>query len=219
MGMNRATPEMSQLAAIKGGSTEEIWMQLYRIKNKVPASIPDSNPHLRRLVALEENAASMRRDIINYPSYLAHGTGVIQTGLTQLEKAVMERGDQQAMGMRQEYVRQFTQLHSEANEKIDQRGKLLQTTSEFIRDKDAQHKEVLQAILDHKPEKQIEAMIASIEKKQDSLIKQVDNLNLNEEALQRKLDELHVKTVHSAQAIAGTSLEMPKSSSDKGLRR
>ena len=209
--MGAARPSSAaQLAAIKGGNTTDIMIQLYRNNHDVPAKIPDTNINLRQLVHSEALTAQMRIDATAYPSHLAYSTGIIQTGLTHLEKAGMERGDPQTIRLHQDYVRQFTELREEAKERIVQRNKLTQLIHEFVKEVEIEHKEILKAIVDRHSSKEIEERLNAIVKKQNTLVKQMENLNINEDALQHKLNRLHTAAVHSAEAIVGINLEKPR---------
>jgi chromosome segregation ATPase len=191
-----------KLAAFRGGSTAQIWERLCRSLHE----IPDRLANVSRLVSIEAETAGMRKDTIDYQSHLGYSLTAIQSSLTHLEKASEKR--EEATKLYQRFVQEFIPLRAEANDRAAQREKFILATTDFAKEKDVQFKEIIQAMIDEKPKHEINALLNALEKKLGTLVKQIKNLNMNEHALQQKLDRLHIDTTKTAKAI-GVKIEIP----------
>ncbi len=219
---------IDQLAAIRGGDTKSIMIRLKVALQKNPERIPVANKQIGTLVKMEHETAQLRKNIKQYQSNLAYAKGIIQTGITQLEKAMKERDPYDPNPDRlleinkllQTRVPTFTSLGKDVETLIQKRNELTQAVEAFTQEKDKLSQEIIEDIIANNPQK-AKAKLEMLKVKQSTLEGQVDNLNTNESALQRKLDDLHVEIAHRAKISAGTSLEMPRQTGvgvERGMR-
>lgn len=175
------------LASIKGGSTTDITIKLYRAFMKVPDSIPDSDPDLRRIIRFNMEAAQMRKQIsLDFTSRLTETVSNIDASIAQLKsnKTTIQYADG--------YTQRFGALKAETTERITQREELIRDITEYVNKQHGEVPEVLREILEGKKQKaQAFSMLDGVFKNRPDLLSRAIKLEANEKLLQQRLDDLH----------------------------
>jgi vacuolar-type H+-ATPase subunit I/STV1 len=202
------------------GSTTHIAKRLFKARYKIPNTVRDS-PNLSKLIKLEAEVAHLNNEVVDYPSRLLQTTKNIKGNIDHLaanSKSVT------ATQMRQLLATQFAPLQADAADRAAQRQQLVHTIKEFIKYKDVtmeeiirisaigKSKEEVKKTLDKTAAKKLDKLAASekieeqviastnkIRKNLDDLKNMNTKLLINEEALQKKLDNLYNDSLIAAQ--------------------
>lgn len=191
----------------EGFTYSKMMKTLTRDQHKVPDSINDSAPAFLDMTILESKTAQTSTKITDYPSNLNESINHIGSNVEQLAK---NQRNPNAIQMMQYYLQQFAPIKGESLERIEQRKKLIELIKEFIGNKNQVFAEVLKALEVKKPSRQIDALIDPLTKRQQELLLEVEKLNINENALQVRLDSLLNESNQTVRSIMGPSAFPPK---------
>jgi chromosome segregation ATPase len=175
----------TELAAVKTGSTTQILKQLFRIAFQVKEITPDFNTMIR----MEAQAASMRNKFERDSSRLMEANMGIQANLSLLNQPRSAKADM---------VPGFMQIHAPLQHDVkrldEDRRTLSKEFREFLQVLRTSLTDVITDMMNGKSKQEIRGKLESLEKRVNDLNARADKLEINEESLQRKLDDLQTKT-------------------------
>jgi len=187
-----------QLANIKGGSTTDMMKQLFNIANQIKDVDPKQVQNYNRMVIMDSAAAGLRMKFGRERSRLIEVSVGIQSNISQLKSELVP-------GFQQE----FRPLQADVQLREEQRQRLQEDVRRFTQSFPTKITEIIQDMLNGKPQSEINSKLEAMEREQKRLLKEADNLDINERALQSKLDNLHEKTYRAVPLSARANVQPP----------
>lgn len=210
------------------GSTRQMMEKLFRADHKVHDNVSSNSRRLKQLITLEAETAQLYSSAQNYPSRLLPTTTSIRSNIEHLA----ENSKSSAASQMKQYLSgNFLPLQSDATDRTKQREQLIHSIKEFIQDKNVTMEQIVQAMnkgtitedvvkktLD-KAAKKLDKL-ATGEKTEDQIVESLNKLMkrlnelqntntklvVNEESLQKKLDNLDNESLKAAQTT-GVALQ------------
>jgi DNA repair exonuclease SbcCD ATPase subunit len=188
----------AEFANIGGGSTTDIWKQLFRLAYQVEdMNKAGTTPLYAQMVKLEDLAAELTNKLSQNKNQIRNADMGIQANVNLLNAPRSPTAD-----LVPEFMTKFAPLHQDVQVREKERSSLGEEVKNFIQNYRTTLLEAIQDLTNGQPLSQIKSKLENLERKQIDLSDRVEKLEINEHAL-------HVRTYNAVPLSARTTVPTP----------